>query len=145
MDNSLATMILAMLGVYSAILIIWYVLIVIAYWKVFSKAGEAGWKSLIPFYNVYTEFKICWKNQNMFWIYLACVIASAVLGQISGFVAILGSVAGICALVVTVLLNIRMAKAFGRGTGFAVGLLFLTPIFMMILGFGSSQYLGPQD
>ena len=145
MDNSVAAMVLAILGVYSAIVIVWYLLVVIAYWKVFSKAGEAGWKSLIPVYNVYIEFKLAWKNTNMFWIYLACALASAVLGQISGFVAILGAVAGIVVLVITVLLNIRMAKAFGRGTGFAIGLLFLTPIFMMILGFGSSQYLGPQD
>lgn len=145
MDNTIAAMILAMLGVYSAIVIVWYVLVIIAYWKVFSKAGEAGWKSLIPIYNVYIEFKLAWKNPNMFWVYLVCMIASAVLGQVSGFVAILGSVAGIVDLVITVLLNLKMSKAFGHGTGFAVGLLFLTPIFLMILGFGSSQYLGPQD
>lgn len=32
--------------------IVSYVLIVIGWWKIFTKAGEAGWKSLIPFYNV---------------------------------------------------------------------------------------------
>ena len=144
MDSTL-TALLAIVGIIYLLIIIWYVLIVIAYWKVFSKAGEPGWKALIPIYNVYTEFKISWKNQSMFWVYLVCAIASAVLGQISSYVALLGSVAGIVVLVISVLLNVRLAKAFGKGTGFAIGLIFLTPIFMMILGFGSSQYLGAQD
>ena len=38
----------------------------------------------------------------------------------------------------------KMAKAYGQGTGFGFGILFLKPIFYMILGFGDSEYIGPQ-
>ena len=37
------------------------ILTVIGYWGVFCKAGEKGWKVLIPFYNEYLLFKIAWK------------------------------------------------------------------------------------
>lgn len=48
----------AMLGTYSAIVIAFYVLLVIAQWKIFTKAGEAGWKSLIPVYNMVVLYKL---------------------------------------------------------------------------------------
>ena len=38
--------------------IVW-ALLVIARWKMFQKAGEAGWKSIIPVYSTYISFKIC--------------------------------------------------------------------------------------
>jgi hypothetical protein len=41
------------------------------------------------------------------------------------------------------LVLLDLAKSFGRGTGFALGLIFLSPIFLLILGFGSDRYLGP--
>ena len=53
-----------------------YVLIVIGWWKIFTKAGEAGWKSLIPFYNGYTISKICWETKY-FWFTLLAAVAGA--------------------------------------------------------------------
>ena len=38
---------------------------------------------------------------------------------------------------------VKLGKAFNKSTGFIIGLIFLTPIFEMILGFGSAQYVGP--
>jgi len=35
-----------------------------------------------------------------------------------------------------------LAKSFGQGTGFALGLIFLSVIFIMILGFGDARYVG---
>lgn len=40
---------------------------------------------------------------------------------------------------------VKLGQAFGKGAGFIVGLVFLTPIFQMILGFGSAEYVGPQS
>ena len=37
---------------------------------------------------------------------------------------------------------VKLGQAFGKSTGFIIGLIFLTPIFEMILGFGSAQYVG---
>lgn len=42
--------------------IVWFVFQAIADWKIFTKAGEPGWKSLIPIYNVYVEYDICWNG-----------------------------------------------------------------------------------
>ena len=45
---------LAAMGiVFMICLIAYYVLMVIAYWKIFKKAGKAGWRSIIPFLNTY--------------------------------------------------------------------------------------------
>ena len=38
----------------------------------------------------------------------------------------------------------KLAKAFGHGVGFTIGLFFLNPIFMLILGFSGDEYIGPQ-
>ncbi|MGI6109126.1 MAG: DUF5684 domain-containing protein [Eubacteriaceae bacterium] len=54
----------------------------------------------------------------------------------------IGGVVAIAGGVLYIMQNLRLAKAFGKGTGFGIGLIFLNPIFMMILGFGSAEYLG---
>ena len=46
--------------IYVLVLLVWLILLVIARWMVFGKAGEPGWKSLIPIYNTYTSYKIAW-------------------------------------------------------------------------------------
>lgn len=98
------------------------VLLIIAQWKIFTKAGEAGWKSIIPFLNMYTLVKIVDGNGIKFLLFLVPIVN----------------------FVYAIILNIRMAHAFGKGTGFALGLIFLPNIFTLILGFGSAQYVGPQ-
>ena len=68
MEN-LWTVILAVLGAYLAVVLAIAVLTVIAWWRLFSKAGQAGWKSVVPVLNVYTLYKICWKPVY-FWLAL---------------------------------------------------------------------------
>lgn len=98
------------------------VLTLVAMWKLFVKAGKAGWKCLIPFYNTYCLYDIAWGNG---WLFLLM------------FVPCVNVVVGIIML-------FKLAKAFGQGTGFGFGLLFLNTIFILILGFGSAEYVGPQ-
>lgn len=69
--NNFAALILASIGTIVILAVGWYVLLAIAYWKIFEKAGEPGWKALIPFYNTYSQYKFTW-NPNMFWIVLVC-------------------------------------------------------------------------
>ena len=52
-----------MIAVFIVLAIIYYVLIVIARWKLFTKAGEKGWKAIIPFYNVYVQYKLTWSKK----------------------------------------------------------------------------------
>lgn len=111
------------LGVYYLFILAIYVVCVIGMWKMFEKGGKPGWGSLIPLYNMYCLFEIAWGTG---WLFLLTFIPCV------GFV-------------VQIILCFKLSKAFGHGTGFGFGLLFLTPIFYMILGFGDSSYVGPQQ
>ncbi|MDD4372167.1 MAG: DUF5684 domain-containing protein [Anaerostipes sp.] len=132
------------LGVFFIVAIIIWVLEVIAGWKIFKKAGEPGWKSIIPIYSSYISYKIAW-NSMMFWVTFAIGIVYNLLAKgESGFMTIAAGVIMIVNIVIYCMYNGKMAKAFGKGTGFAVGLVFLNPIFKLILGFGNARYQGPQ-
>ena len=52
------------------IAIVLLVLLVIARWKLFTKAGEAGWKSIIPIYSDYVQWRIGWNKTGLFWLYI---------------------------------------------------------------------------
>ncbi len=121
------------------IVVVWGILTIIAFWKVFAKAGESGWKSLIPYYNAYILFKISWKPV-MFWAYLAL---SVVLMLTTASVPVLAGLCSVALFVLYVIAMIQLAKSFGKGVGFGVGLILLNTIFIMILAFGSAKYVGP--
>lgn len=136
-----------MLATIGIILCVFYILLVIAEWKIFAKAGEAGWKSLIPIYNIYILYKICGLS-FLKWFVLPVICGSFVLGFIAGLTGIqtisqLGTT--IIDLIVAIKLINALGDAFGKGTGFKLGLFFLTNIFTLILGFGSAEYVGPAD
>ena len=96
-------------------------LIIVAMWKVFTKAGQPGWASIIPIYNLYIWCKIV--GRPWWWILLMLI----------PFVN----------FIVAIILCIDLAKSFGKGVGFGIGLALLGFIFFPILGFGSAQYQGP--
>jgi hypothetical protein len=87
-------------------------------WKVFVKAGEPGWAAIVPLYNMMTMAKIGGKDPSFglmtlipfYGIYVSIVI-----------------LADVC-------------KAFGKDTGFVIGMLLLPYVFWPILGFGSATY-----
>ena len=125
---------------------IWYVLQVIAYWKIFGKFGEPGWKSIIPIYNTYTRYKATW-NTKMFVVNIVLAaltgLEKAGAGTDLDFVfLIIAAAAAIALMAVKALKDYYLAKSFGHGLGFACGLILLGPVFMLILGFGSSRYIG---
>ena len=96
-------------------------LMIVAMWKVFTKAGQPGWASIIPIYNIYIWCKIV--GRPWWWILLMLI----------PFVN----------FIVAIILCIDLAKSFGKGVGFGIGLALLGIIFFPILGFGSAQYQGP--
>lgn len=97
------------------------VLFIASAWKVFTKAGQPGWAAIIPIYNVIVLLQIV--GRPLWWLILLLI--------------------PVVNFVVAILVYIDLAKSFGQGTGFAIGLLLLAPIFWPILGFGSSRYIGP--
>lgn len=129
------------------------ILFIIASWKLLEKFGEKPWKALIPFYNVYLIYKYTWKK-GAFWVYLIATLAGDILFYASEVIAgktpdnIWASILVLLAfpfLIVElahhVLASIRITEAFGKKKSFAVGLVLLYEIFIMILGFGKSQYV----
>lgn len=98
-------------------------LMIIGMWKVFTKAGQPGWVSIIPIVNIYFLCKIAGKP--WWWIILM-------------FIPIVNIIVGI-------LLPVAVAKSFGQGVLFAIGLIFLPFIFYPVLGFGSAEYQGPAN
>lgn len=127
--------------------IVW-ALLVIARWKMFQKAGEAGWKSIIPVYSTYISFKICWGTAP-FW---ALVAMAAFAGAFTGTIApadypALGVLVALlyCAIAAVGLVMLyKTSLAFGHGIGMALALLFFPNVATLVLGFGSSRYVGPQ-
>ena len=123
--------------------IIFYILIAVAEWKIMVKAGEPGWKGIIPIYNVYNLYKISWKT-NMFWALLVLELLAGIIQSASGslLLAFVGWICSVAGLVIGIMGLHKVSKAFGHGVGFTLGLIFLNPIFLLILGFGGSQYMG---
>lgn len=96
------------------------ILMVAGMWMVFSKAGKPGWAAIIPFYNVWVLCEVA--GRPGWWMFLMWI----------PFVN----------FVIYIIICIDLAKNFGHGAGFGIGLWLLPFIFFLILGFGSSRYVG---
>ncbi len=124
--------------VYMIICLAIAVVTIIGMWKLFTKAGEEGWKSIMPVYNVITLCKII--GVSPWWILI--IFGASILSLIP----ILGILIALVEMAASIYFGILVAKstanAFGKDTGFAVGLFFLSTIFYCILGFGKAKYEG---
>ena len=60
------------------ILMAYCVLLIASRWKMFRAAGDKGWKSLIPIYNEYTEYKLTW-SKKAFWVYFILSLSGAII------------------------------------------------------------------
>ena len=132
-------------GIYLIFALVWWILQIIANWNIFTKAGEAGWKSLIPIYGDYVSYKIAWQT-SYFWLsfilgIVASYVSSANLNE-SIFLTVIATLLRIVIAVINIMYCIKLSRAFGHGIGFAIGLILLQPIFLLILGFGSDPYYG---
>ena len=97
------------------------VVAIVGVWKTFSKAGIPGWHSLIPILNCYDLCKIGLKDSVGLFTVLSILVP-----------------------LVFIYPALKIAKAFGKGTGFGICLFLFSFIAFPILGFGDAEYLGPQ-
>lgn len=95
-----------------------YILTVIGMWAVFTKAGESGWKAIIPIYNLYVLRRVAGKS--FLWFLLLFVPVLNVL--------------------VFFLITLSVAEKFGKGLLYSLGMMFLPFVFYPMLGLGSSVY-----
>lgn len=97
------------------------ILMIVAMWKIYVKAGKPGWASIIPIYNIIVYLEIIGKP----WWWLIMFIIPIVN-------------------VIFVIWSINLlSKSYGNGIGFTIGLLILNPVFILILAFGGAKYAGP--
>ncbi|MDN3495498.1 DUF5684 domain-containing protein [Planococcus sp. APC 4015] len=97
----------------------WYILLVVALWKVFTKAGYPGWLAIIPIVNTFVLVKIAGYSAWMGLLYLIPIVN----------------------IVFHIIVSLRIGKGFGQSTVFSVFLLWLfSAIGFLILGFGSATY-----
>ncbi len=105
----------------AVMMLVWLAIVVLAIvgvWKVFTKAGKPGWGAIIPIYNLILLLEIA--GRPIWWIILF-------------FIPLVNIVVGI-------IVPIDVARNFGKGTGFGLGLAFLGFIFYPILGFSDARY-----
>jgi hypothetical protein len=93
-------------------------LIIISMWKIFVKAGKPGWAAIVPIYNLIVILEIAGKP---IWWFILLLIP---------FVNI----------IVLIMVLISFARNFGKGVGFAIGMLILPFIFYPMLAFGDAKY-----
>lgn len=108
----------SMMGIFAVYAVALVFLVIVPLWRVFSKAGRPGWGSIVPIYNFYLLCKVC--GRSGWWVVL-CFIP-------------------LVNFVIAIILCIDLAKVFGKGAGFAVGLFLLGFIFLPILGYGKAAY-----
>jgi len=101
--------------IYAAIII----LMIASLWTIFTKAGKPGWAAIIPIYNTIVLLDII--KKPWWWIFLLMI--------------------PIVNLIFLIIIYNNLAKAFGKGVGYTLGLIFLGIIFFPLLAFGDSKYV----
>ncbi len=118
-DAGTIAAIVAGLGIFLLFFFAFFVFFIICHWKIFTKAGQEGWKSLIPFYNAYVQLQIT-KQPTIWLLYFFIPFVNIYFGikHIHG-----------------------LSRAFGKDVGFTVGIILLPIVFYPILAFGDSKYV----
>ena len=97
------------------------IIAIVGYWVVFTKAGEAGWKSIIPIYSTIVLLKIV--GRPWWWILLMLI--------------------PLVNLVILAIVYVDLAQSFGHSILFHSRPVPAALIFLLVLAFGSSQVRGP--
>jgi hypothetical protein len=119
----------------------------IGFWKVFSKAGQAGWKSLIPWYNNWVLMvDICDMHIGYFITSLSIAVLTVFISMISvllfgleAYVAnsilqIVTWILGLISYAINFAVYYNLGKKFNKGTGWVILTLFFGIITIPILG-----------
>ena len=126
------------------------VFLIVCMWIIFKKAGRKWRESIIPYWNTYVTYKIAWKPAR-FWFLLIPWIAEAIIlwiwnmlwigwSQIINILCMLCWLVALVWLVLFIIMLCKLSKKFWKSWWFALGLIFLAPIFFWILAFGKAQY-----
>lgn len=132
-SNASDVVIAAMAGLLGLIILMASVITIIqivGMWKVFIKAGEKGWKAIIPFYNIAILYKISGMSPYLVFVYIGL------------FIPVINIFASTALAIITLYQKVNLMKAFKASTGLTVAMLMVPFITYLILGFGKSEYFG---
>ncbi|MCR4648646.1 MAG: DUF5684 domain-containing protein [Lachnospiraceae bacterium] len=120
-------------------LLIGYIYMVIVNWIIFKKAGVEGWKAIIPYYNLFILFDLCFnkKTRNICFI---VIIAAPLVSSALVWIPFIGQLLPVIAIAPVYLLNFAIPKVFGGDTVMCVLDIFFSVIIRSIVAFGPSEY-----
>lgn len=151
-------------GTMTIAMIVFAIMVIIGQWKVFEKAGEKGWKSIIPIYGQYILYKIAGAKMWFWMLFCITIVGSIMMGanalpidwnatqtEINAQINtinwanyipyLVGSIATcVMSLVANIVLAIKLSKAFNKGVSYILGLIFIPEIVLLVLGFGKAKY-----
>ncbi|MDO5778060.1 MAG: DUF5684 domain-containing protein [Eubacteriales bacterium] len=104
-DYGLTGLLLGFFGTFWILAVVWVILKVVAGWKIFSKADQPGWASIVPFYNSYIEYKIYWGNG---WLFLVPLVLSLL-----GAIPVIGTILVLLGTAIGIITKYKQAVAFG--------------------------------
>lgn len=164
LSTSEAAFVGGFVGTMTIAALVFAVMVIIGQWKIFEKAGEKGWKSIIPIYGQYVLFKIA-GIKNWFWALFCVTIVCSIMmaannpainwygtqaeidAQVNAvnwgnYVPYLIGMFATCAMALAaeIALAIKLSKAFGKGVAYVLGLIFIPEIVLLVLGFGKAKY-----
>lgn len=125
--------------------VIWNIFVLISGWRLYAKFGEPGWKSLIPLYNLYVQYDYTWNKSYAFYYIGAWIGGSILIESDKPALFTIGALALLVSLVMDCIASNKLSKSFGHGIGYTLGLIFLTPLFYILLGFSADKYLGKPE
>ena len=122
----------------SVLAILIWLLPVAGKWKVYGKLGMPGWYSIVP---VYADYKLCERvhrgdeTRTFLMAYLIVLICSWAFCWVD----MVGVLLALAQLVMTIIVLNDMSRAFGKETGYTIGLVIFGFVFWTMLGFGASE------
>ncbi len=111
-------------GLGAGLIIIWLITFVIcifmiaSWWKIFKKANQPGWAAIIPIYNIIVMLQVA---ELPLWYIILYIIP-------------------IANIIIPFVVNINIAKKFGKTAGFGILMTLIPIIGVPMLGFGSNEY-----
>lgn len=151
--NAIMQIIPAVLGMFS--LVVWIVIVsvfmlimiastvfvIIINWKMLEKAGEQGWKCLIPFYSMYTFLDISVNKKTKDILFIASLIAT--VGCFIPYLnVIISPLASPVIYASNGFMHFAIARSFGMDTVLCILAIFFPPIVTAMIVFGKYEYTG---
>ena len=125
-----------------------YLILIVSEWKILEKAGEKGWKSLIPFYNLFISHHIVGMAHIWFILEVIFWFVELILELIPAVPDMVelscGLVIGLFTIISEVIHINRLCNCFKKPTSFKIGMIILPELFMPIIAFGNSVYTPPE-